>query len=241
MLKYARPRPILFLDFDGTISERDAIDVLLEAFADPSWLDIEADWQSGRIGSRECLREQMALVRATRADIDAVLDSINIDHGFGELLDTCARYRVPVHIVSDGFDYCIRRLLSSAGSGALRARHQIQICASQLNFEGERVSVEFPFFTEPCSHGCATCKPAVMTGLNQNGARMIFVGDGLSDRYAAAAADLVFAKGKLAKYCRDKDLPYVLYEDLGRVAVYLESLLSSETFEVDATAQPLEA
>jgi 2,3-diketo-5-methylthio-1-phosphopentane phosphatase len=183
----------------------------------------------------------MALVRATREEIDVVLDSIKLDRGFGELLDTCARYRVPVHIVSDGFDYCIRRLLSRAGPGITRARHQIQICSSQLNFEGDRLRVEFPFFAESCSHGCATCKPAVMSRLNQNAARMIFVGDGLSDRYAAAAADLVFAKGKLANYCSEADLPYVLYENLGRVAVYLESLLSYETLDVNATTQPLEA
>jgi len=239
MLNRSRRPPILFLDFDGTISERDAIDVLLEAFADPRWLDIEADWQAGRIGSRECLREQMALVSATREDIDALLDSIKVDRGFGELLDTCAHYRIPVHIVSDGFDYCIRRLLSRAGPSVVR--HHVEICASQLKFAGERLHVEFPFFPGPCSHGCATCKPEVMRSFNRTGARAIFVGDGLSDRYAAAAADLVFAKGKLARYCLEKDLPYVLYEDLGRVAVYLESLLSSETFDIDATAQALEA
>jgi 2-hydroxy-3-keto-5-methylthiopentenyl-1-phosphate phosphatase len=231
--------PILFLDFDGTISERDAIDVLLEAFGDPRWLDIEADWQAGRIGSRQCLREQMALVRATREEIDTLLDSIRVDRGFGELLDTCAHYRVPVHIVSDGFDYCIRRLLSRGGPTV--ARHQVGICASQLKFEDEGLRVEFPFFPEACAHGCATCKPEVMRSLNHTGATAVFVGDGLSDRYAAAAADLVFAKGKLANYCIDTDLPYVLYEDLGRVAVYLESLLSGQAIDINATAQALEA
>lgn len=239
MPKYSQP-PILFLDFDGTISERDATDVLLDAFADPCWVDVETEWQSGRIGSRECLREQMALVRADREQIDALLDTITVDRGFGELLDTCARYRIPVHIVSDGFDYCIRRILSHGDSG-MRALHQVQTCASRLTFGSERLVVDFPFFTEGCEHGCATCKPAVMRNINDTGARMIFVGDGLSDRYAAAAADLVFAKGALETYCRENDLPYVLYENLGRVAAYLESLLSSETFDVDGTAEPIEA
>src|ERR1043166_5449497 len=116
MHKHSQP-PILFLDFDGTISERDATDVLLEAFADPRWVDVETQWQSGRIGSRECLREQIALVRADREQIDALLDTITVDRGLGEVLDTCARYRIPVHIVSDGFDYCIWRILSRADSG----------------------------------------------------------------------------------------------------------------------------
>src|SRR5205085_9303692 len=98
----ARQPPILFLDFDGTISECDAIDALLEAFADPQWLAIEAAWQAGRIGSRECLRAQMALVRASREEVNALIDSIKVDRGFATLLETCARHRVPVHIVSDG-------------------------------------------------------------------------------------------------------------------------------------------
>src|SRR5438876_1154800 len=48
--------PTIFLDFDGTITRRDAIDAILDAYADPQWLDIEDAWKSGRIGSRECLR-----------------------------------------------------------------------------------------------------------------------------------------------------------------------------------------
>ncbi len=241
MFDLSQQPPILFLDFDGTISERDAIDVLLDAFADPRWLDIEADWQAGRIGSRECLQAQMALVSATREEVNNLLDSIKVDRGFAALVKTCASHRVPVHIVSDGFDYCIERVLSSAGSRVARALDHVGIFSSRLMHEGERWHVEFPFFSEPCVHGCATCKPAVMRQLNQTGARAIFVGDGLSDRYAAESADMVFAKGKLADYCRQSNLSYVLYEDLGRVAVYLESLLSSETLEAVAAADPLEA
>lgn len=241
MLDQSQQPPILFLDFDGTVSERDAIDVLLEAFADPQWLDIEADWQAGRIGSRECLRAQMALVRATREEVDALLDSIKVDRGFAELLETCARHRVPVNIISDGFDYCIERILTGAGLRVSRALDYVCVFSSRLMHEGEQWQVEFPFFSEPCAHGCATCKPAVMRQLNQTGARTIFVGDGLSDRYAAESADLVFAKGKLTDYCRQANLSYVLYEDLGRVAVYLESLVRAAAVDADAVAEALEA
>ena len=67
-------RPVVFLDFDGTISRCDVVDAILEAYADPGWLQIEATWQAGGIGSRECLRAQMSLVRATRASLDRLLD-----------------------------------------------------------------------------------------------------------------------------------------------------------------------
>jgi len=64
--------PILFLDFDGTISRRDAVDVILETYADPKWLAFEAEWREGRIGSRDCLRAQMSLVRASRKQIGLI-------------------------------------------------------------------------------------------------------------------------------------------------------------------------
>src|SRR2546426_3650837 len=86
------PKAILFLDFDGTISRRDAVDAILETYADPEWLIFEAEWQAGRMGSRDCLRAQMALVRATRKQIDALLDEIGIDEDLVALLEMCARH-----------------------------------------------------------------------------------------------------------------------------------------------------
>ncbi len=233
--------PSLFLDFDGTVTERDATDVLLEAFADSRWLDIESDWQAGRIGSRECLRAQMALMRASVEEVHTVLDSISVDRSFITLLNTCANLHIPVHIISDGFDYCIERILRRSGTKVGRAIDAVQIFSSHLIPVAGGWQVEFPFFPEGCLHGCATCKPAVMRQLNRTRARTIFVGYGLSDRYAAEAADVVFAKDKLAKYCDQQNLSYLLYEDLGRVAVYVESLLRAETVGADLAAEGVEA
>jgi 2,3-diketo-5-methylthio-1-phosphopentane phosphatase len=241
MPEAAQQPPMLFLDFDGTISERDAIDALLEAFAAPEWLMIEAEWQAGRIGSRVCLGAQMALVRATPTEVNALLDAITVDRGFADLLDTCAAHRVPVHIVSDGLDYCIRRILANAGPRVVRAAAHIPVYSSRLKPAGAGWRIEFPDFAGACAHGCATCKPAVMRRLNPTGARAVFVGDGLSDRYAAECADLVFAKGKLADYCRARGLAHVRYADLGRVAAYLEALLRADALGADETAQPAEA
>ena len=85
-------KPILFLDFDGTVSERDAIDAILERFADEKWQDIEERWKKGAIGSRECLREQVALVTATADEINDLLDEIRLDAGFETLLKTCQQF-----------------------------------------------------------------------------------------------------------------------------------------------------
>jgi 2,3-diketo-5-methylthio-1-phosphopentane phosphatase len=218
--------PTLFLDFDGTISRRDAVDVILETYADPAWLRIEDDWKADRLGSRECLSGQIALVRATRAEMDALLDAIDIDDGLFPLLEACARYDVRAHIVSDGFDYCINRILGNASPGAARLLRDVGVCASHMEPHGrEEWRAGFPFFPQPCAHGCATCKPAAMRLLSASSGPVVFVGDGLSDRYAAASADVVFAKTGLAAYCLAQDIAYVPYADLCDVAACLELAL----------------
>ncbi len=72
-------KPTVFLDFDGTITTRDVTDAILEMHADPEWLRVEEAWETGRIGSRECLTAQMALVRATQVEMDSLLDDIEVD------------------------------------------------------------------------------------------------------------------------------------------------------------------
>lgn len=218
--------PILFLDFDGTISKRDAIDAILERFADQSWKILEEMWKGGAIGSRECLHEQIALVRASQGEINALLDEIELDAGFAELLKTCRRNSIQTFIVSDGFDYCIGRILSR--SGIPKEAQNFRIFSSHLEYASGAWRTAFPYFPTACAHGCATCKPQVMKNLNAHNAPTVFVGDGLSDRYAARAAELVFAKKGLAKYCAAENIEFAAYENLQEVAARLEELLSAK-------------
>jgi 2-hydroxy-3-keto-5-methylthiopentenyl-1-phosphate phosphatase len=234
-------KPILFLDFDGTVSERDAIDAILEEFADERWLGVEEEWKSGRIGSRECLARQMALVRCAPRELDALLASIELDAGLCALLEASARLDVSVNIVSDGFDYCIRRILASANDP--RVKHllrSVRVCSSHLAHDGgTRWRTEFPYYRTTCAHGCATCKPEVMSRMNGRGAASVFVGDGLSDRYAVEAADIVFAKNGLARHCQERAIAHTVYSNLVEVAARLEDIVrefASLTHEEDERA-----
>jgi 2-hydroxy-3-keto-5-methylthiopentenyl-1-phosphate phosphatase len=218
---------VVFLDFDGTITRRDATDAILDAFADPAWLRIEDAWVAGRIGSRECLADQMALVTATRDQLDLLLDHIGVDPGFTTLIGACATRAVPVHVISDGFDYCIERILRRPDLNLLAHLPGSRIVSSRLQPDGTSWRATFPHPPEPCAHGCATCKPAAMQCLNLEGAVTVFVGDGLSDRYAAACADVVFAKNTLAAFCETASIPYAPYDTLAAVATGIERLLGA--------------
>ena len=231
--KSQTPKPVLFLDFDGTITRRDVVDVILETYADAEWLTLEEAWRAGHIGSRDCLKTQMSLVRATRRQLDALLDEIEIDSGLVPLLELCSNHDIQTHILSDGFEYCIRRILARTGTTASALLQQGRICAGRLEPRGRLWHTEFPYFHQACSHGCATCKPALMRLLNPTSAPAFFVGDGLSDRYAVESADFVFAKNQLAEYCREQAIKYTSYSDLAEVAAHIDSWLACEMFTLE--------
>ncbi|MCG3177208.1 MAG: 2-hydroxy-3-keto-5-methylthiopentenyl-1-phosphate phosphatase [Candidatus Omnitrophica bacterium] len=210
------PKPVrFFVDFDGTITENDVVDLILERYAEPEWRLIEKKWQDGRIGSRECLSSQVALVSAGQKDLDRLLGEVKIDPYFTEFVQLARQMRLPVTIVSDGFDWVIDNTLQRKLGHLPQLLRDLPVHSNKLTFTPEGPRLSFP--EEPCEHGCATCKVRVIERLRGAGDYTVFIGDGLSDRYAAEASDLTFAKSKLLLHCRQKNLryrPYFGFEDV---------------------------
>ena len=101
----------VFVDFDGTIVPDDVTDFVLESFAEPAWLEIEKEWKAGRIGSRECLRAQVDLIRATPEQIARAVSERQVDPHFREFAERCLDAGMHVSVVSDGFDLAIDAVL----------------------------------------------------------------------------------------------------------------------------------
>ncbi|MGO9275859.1 MAG: MtnX-like HAD-IB family phosphatase [Terriglobia bacterium] len=219
----SRAGPIVFCDFDGTITELDVTDGILTRFGDPSWLKIEQQWVRGEIGSRQCLERQMALVRASAKDLNALIDSVRLDPHFTEFCRLLREPAIPFYVLSDGFDYVIRRVLRRAGlTGPLG--NGSRLFASSLRISGGRLLTSFPHPPAACKHGCATCKPSVMRRLGAGHSPSIFIGDGLSDRFAVEESDLVFAKKRLLEYCRDEGIECIPFETFADIATALTGL-----------------
>lgn len=226
-LSGVRPAPVIFSDFDGTISLVDVTDVILERFADSAWRRVEEEWTRGSIGSEQCLRQQMGLVKATAEQLDALIDAVPIDPDFPSFYRLTRKLNLPFYIVSDGFDYPIRRVMKRAGmQGELRNGERL--FSSALRFEDGKLRASFPHSGTPCAHGCATCKPVVIERVGAGRRPVVFIGDGLSDRWAVEQADIVFAKGELLDYCRAKELAYNSFQTFGDIEAGLARLLGAE-------------
>lgn len=208
----------VFCDFDGTISVQDATDFILARFGDPAWLDIEEQWRQGAIGSAECMQRQVSLIRATRQQLDAALDEIEIDPSFPAFAGYCRSQRIPLTILSDGVDYFIHRIL---------ARHclpPLPVIANQLTMHGhngdKRYGLALPFSQAACESGAGMCKCLYVRAAA--GTR-VYVGDGRSDFCVADKPDLLFAKGKLAQYCERQGIAFIRYRRFADVTRALKT------------------
>ena len=218
-------RPVIFCDFDGTVTQFDVTDQILAQLAHPSWREIEREWMLGLIGSRECLERQMALVSASAADLHAVIDAVPIDAEFTAFCKFARKRRLPLYLLSDGFDYVIRRVLKGTDV-ARQFRSGSNLFASTLRMEGRRLTTSFPHSPAPCAHGCATCKAALIRRLRDGRQPVIFVGDGMSDRFAVEAADVVLAKRHLLAHCRERGIACRPFETFQDVQATLGKLLA---------------
>ena len=211
----------IYCDFDGTIAVEDVTDSVLSRFALPGWEAIEAEWEAGHIGSRECMLRQVAMIRASRAELDRHLDGIEIDPWFPAFVGACEEAGIELTVVSDGIDYAIGRILGRHGLSHLK------VVANRLEIlDGDRYRLTFPYANEACMKASGTCKCKV-AGAAQAQARMsLLIGDGTSDMCAASAVDLVFAKDKLLTFCREERLPVVPYRHFGDVTRLLDTLVN---------------
>jgi 2-hydroxy-3-keto-5-methylthiopentenyl-1-phosphate phosphatase len=206
----------ILCDFDGTISTEDVTDSLLARFADPEWESIEAEWKAGRIGSRDCMTRQVALIRATPAQIDRHLDGIEIDRHFAGFVRLARACGMPLTVVSDGLDYAICTLLAREGLGDL------PVIANHLERVGsDRYRLRSPHADAACRSASGTCKCAVASGAE---IQTLLIGDGASDFCAGATVDLVFAKASLLDHCRAHGLPHVACGNFAEAQTLLAAL-----------------
>jgi 2,3-diketo-5-methylthio-1-phosphopentane phosphatase len=207
----------VLVDYDGTISKRDTLDVLLHAFVEDQEEVARLDraYDDGTVGSRELMAWDLDALTGGADELMATAAAIPLDEGIVPLVETCRERRVLVEVVSDGLGFYVAPALARLG---LR---DIPIATNEVRFlGGDRREVRFPF-GHPSCFVCGTCKRERVRAHQAAGRVVVFVGDGTSDRFAAAHAEVVFAKGHLARICVDEGWRFRPWERLEEVAGWL--------------------
>jgi HAD superfamily phosphoserine phosphatase-like hydrolase len=188
----------LVLDWDGTVTETDSLWMVLEEFGDREvFARVEGSLVEGRLSFQDVMELEFATVTAPVAEVAGFLcREVRIRPGFAEL----AAAEQPL-VLSSGFHELIEPVLAREGV-------ELELRANRIDArpDGWRVLWRDP---ERCPVCGDLCKRRSLPP-----APFAYVGDGYSDRCAAAVADRVFARDGLAEWLGSEGIPFERFDDL---------------------------
>jgi len=214
--KFSIKEKKIYIDFDGTITNKDVLNYILKRHASSDWRLLDKLYLDGKISSATCIRKQVSLLENIPAkQLLTTAEEIGIDKNFVDLLNLCKKNKIKVDILSDGLDLYIKHLLKKNGVDLRKIKIHCNM------FIGNGV-VRFPYKKKLCDLNCANCKAV---HLNKKYFK-IYIGDGKSDECAAKKSDLIFAKGHLSEYLSKKKINHIHFNKLGQIIRKLDILLN---------------
>ncbi|APV44170.1 2-hydroxy-3-keto-5-methylthiopentenyl-1-phosphate phosphatase [Dehalogenimonas formicexedens] len=210
-------RILLQCDFDGTLTEEDVSFLILDRFAEGDWKSILKDYQEGRIPVGQFNYRAFKLVKQNRATLEKLVrKEARLRPGVRELLDYCRAKGIEFRVVSNGLDFYVQTLLGHNGFG------QVEIAASRTLFTPNGLDARY---YDIDNHELVDEFKAYHTRrfLNQ-GYRVLYAGNGVSDVPASRLAEHTFATDSLLDYYRREKLAHTPFSDLRDIVEGLEKL-----------------
>lgn len=209
---------ILVTDFDGTLTRYDFYQLVRARLLPPEVPNFWADYCAGRISHFEALRNYFAAIRATEADVLAVVNAMELEPELALRLAELRAANWDVIVASAGCDWYIRRLLAQAGV-------EVELHANPGRFvPGRGLVMELPSGSPYFSPEFGIDKAAIVRTALATGRRVAFAGDGYPDVIAArlVPAELRFARAALAEALRAEGAafqPFERWADVARALV----------------------
>ncbi len=222
--KINNKKPVIFCDFDGTITISDNIISVMRHFNPVGWEDILDEVISLKISVKQGVGRMFSLLPSSaRADIlDYVLQHTEVRKGFTELLNYCIEQNILFLVTSGGIDFFVYPVLSPY---PITTEH---IFCNESDFSDERIQILWPHPCDQwCHNDCGMCKVRVIRNYPGDQYYRILIGDSLTDFEGAKLADLVFARSHLITRCEELGIAFTPYEDFLTVIDHIDKKVVS--------------
>jgi 2-hydroxy-3-keto-5-methylthiopentenyl-1-phosphate phosphatase len=207
-LQFPRP-PVLFCDFDGTITLSDNIVAVMKHFNPPGWESIVSDIINESKSIQQGVGEMFALLPSSmKEEVKSyIMNNAGIRAGFPELLEWCSTHNVPFYVTSGGIDFFVEPLLAPFGIP------EDHIYCNGSDFSGDRIEITWPHACDDnCANGCGMCKTTVIRQFPKDEFYRVLIGDSVTDFAGAKLVDLVFSRSHLTDKCQELGLPHIPFE-----------------------------
>ena len=174
--------------------------------------DFWSEYRAGRITHFEALRRYFAEIRASEAQVLAVVDQMELDPGLPQDVADLRRAGWKVVVTSAGCDWYIRRLLAQAGV-------ELEVHSNPGRFvPGLGLQMEMPVGSPFLSPMLGVDKARIVRHHLEAGRTVAFAGDGFPDEEAALLVPgrLRFAHGDLADVLEQKGETFQPFDALVR-------------------------
>lgn len=214
-------KPVIFCDFDGTVTMKDNIVSIMEKFAPPEWEKLKDGVLSRSISIQEGVGDMFNLLPSELKEeiIRFVMETAEVREGFGDFVQYTREHGIPLYIVSGGIDFFVHPMLERYGSFD-------GIYCNEANFEGTNIQIDWPHScdTECGNQNCGCCKPTIIRNLSNDKTHSIVIGDSVTDLEAAKIADTVISRDYLSDRCEELGIPYKPFETFYDCIEILEDL-----------------
>ncbi|MCG5058122.1 MAG: HAD-IB family phosphatase [Limnoraphis sp. WC205] len=203
-------KPIVFCDFDGTITAEETFVAMLKQFTPKMSAEIMPKLYNRELTLRQGVRQMLESIPSVRyPEVIAFSQSQQIRPGLVELIDFLDSQAVPFVVVSGGIRIMVETVL-----GELINR-VAAIYAVDIDSQGEywRVKSEFEAGTE------LVAKVKIMDLYESD--EKVAIGDSVTDLNMALSSPLVFARDRLAQYLDHQQKSYIFWNDFFEVRDYL--------------------
>ncbi|MBI2907812.1 MAG: MtnX-like HAD-IB family phosphatase [Chloroflexi bacterium] len=205
-------------DFDGTILTENLGDNLLQAYAGEVWKRFSAEYKAGNIRLEDYNRGAFSQVREGKEELLRYISGHAVmRRHFPELVEHCRENGLEFVIVSNGLDFYIQACLENFGLKG------VPFHSGQADFTPSGIRVTYPY-PDSMDEAQTGFKAAYAELFRKRGHRIIYLGDGLSDRAPASRAHYTFARGSLLEHCRSNGLPHSPFEDFREVVEVLKKM-----------------
>ncbi|AWB44955.1 2-hydroxy-3-keto-5-methylthiopentenyl-1-phosphate phosphatase [Paenibacillus sp. CAA11] len=205
----AKKRPVIFCDFDGTITLSDNIVAIMKHFKPEGYESIMEQTVAQHLSIQEGVGAMFNLIPAGFQDevTRFVLDQAGIRDGFKEFLEYVREQDIEFNVTSGGIDFFVLPLLEPFG---IPAEH---IYCNHADFSQDTIRIEWPYpCDEHCSNGCGMCKTTVMRKYPAEQYERILIGDSLTDFEGAKLADRIYSRARLTEKCRELGVAHISFE-----------------------------
>jgi 2-hydroxy-3-keto-5-methylthiopentenyl-1-phosphate phosphatase len=217
------PTPVkrffIAIDFDGTITQRDTLHLIVDRFGDRTvWDRLTPDVMAGRVSVEEAMQAEFATVRATPEEVlGLVREHAGVREGFEPFVEWARGAGHQVRVLSNGFRIVIADTLGRLGLSDLA------VDCHDAEFTPYGTRLIWTDRGERCGLCNRPCKRHDLAQVRE-GLPVAYLGDGVSDRCVCGAADVVFARAELADWLREAGRSFIPFETFDQVRVRLEEL-----------------